>query len=101
MALRPELRQTFLDQKEQQKLQHTKEQINEQKQRLTHQKIRAQKSELSVSKVKELRPENKEEKHHVEQSRLLEQLLKPEHQNERINPELLKKRKRKRHYLHL
>jgi hypothetical protein len=51
--------------------------------------------------VKEIKPQHKEENHHIEQPKLLEQLLKPEQNIERINPELLKKKKRKRHHLHL
>ncbi len=101
LSLKPDFRQALLQQKEQQKIQHTKEQVKEEKQRLTPPKIRASKPELPVKMVNEIKSEHKEEKHHIEQSELLEQLLTPERSNERINPALLKKKKRKRHRLHL
>ncbi len=101
LALKPELKQASLQQKDEQKFHFIKPQIKEQKPEFTQQKINEQKEELNISRIKELKLENKEEKYSTEQSKLLEQLLKPEHQNERINPELLKKKKRKRHHLHL
>src|SRR6266498_1525260 len=101
LALKLELRQRLLHQKDEQKFHFIKPQIKEQKPEFTQQKINEQKEELNISRIKELKLENKEEKYSTEQSKLLEQLLKPEHQNERINPELLKKKKRKRHHLHL
>ena len=51
--------------------------------------------------TKKIKSETKEGGDHLDQSKLLEQLIKPEHNIERINPELLKKKKRKKHNLHL
>ncbi len=101
LSLNPELRQTLLEQKERQKIQRTKEQIKEEKQGLILSKMRASKPELPIKMIKEIQLENKQEKHHIEKCKVLEQLLKPEQNIERINPELLKKKKRKRHHLHL
>lgn len=100
MALRPELRQPLLVQKAGQKIQERKEQIKAGK-RESLPKIRATKPQWPAAMVNEVKHENKEEKQHTEQIKLLEQLLKLEHNTERISPALLKKRKRKHQRLHL
>src|SRR6266542_5980078 len=101
LSLNPEIKEGLPKQKEPQKIQHTKEQINEEKKALLMPKRRAQKEELNICKKKEIKPETKEEKHYGEQFKLLDDLLKPQHEQERINPALLKKKKRKRPRLHL
>jgi|SRR6266498_2903362 len=101
LSLKLELRQRLLHQKDEQKLQQTKEQIKEQKPPSTQQKITEPKPELVIKRTQKIKAEIKEEKHPSEQFKLLEQLIKPEQQNERINPALLKKKKRKRQHLHL
>ena len=101
LSLKPEFREPFLKQKDEQKLQHTKTKITEQKPELTHQKIRDQEQEMLAGTVTEIKPAHQKEKYHLKQSKIAEQLLKPEQNEERINPLLLKKKKRKRHRLHL
>src|SRR6266542_3558456 len=101
LSLKLELRQRLLHQKDEQKLQQTKEQIKEQKPPSTQQKITEPKPELVIKRTQKIKAEIKEEKHPSEQFKLLEQLIKPEKKNKRINPALLKKKKRKRQHLHL
>jgi hypothetical protein len=101
LALKPELKQVLLEQKGQQERQNTKERIKEENRELLMPKTGEQKQELNFNRMKEIKPQIKEEKYNAEHFKLLEQLTKPEHTNERINPELLKKKKRKRHHLHL
>ena len=71
------------------------------KQELKFTRSANQKQERGSSMIKEANPEAKEEIHSPGPSKLLEQLLKPKYANERINAELLKKKKRKRQRLHL
>ena len=101
LSLKPELKQPFLEQKDRQKIQQAKEQFKTEKHQVLLPKLKGQKQESSIIRTKEIKPQMKETKHCAEQPRLLEQLLKPEQQNERINPPLLKKRKHKRHRRHL
>jgi hypothetical protein len=63
-------------------------------------KSKEEKQKLTIHTTKEIKPETKEGKYHLDQFKLLEQLIKPEHNIERINPELLKKKKCKRRNLH-
>jgi hypothetical protein len=100
LALKPELKQTFLKQKEPQEIQDAKEQIKTEKQKSLLPKSIKEKKGSSINRTKEIKLETKEEKHHAEQFNLLEQLTKPEQNNEGINSQLLKKKKRRRH-LHL
>jgi hypothetical protein len=88
LPLNAEFKQTVLQQKKQLNLNRDNDKIKEGKHGL-------------LPKSKKERPETKGEKHHTEQPKLLEHLLKPEHQQEKINPALLTKKKRKRHHLHL
>ena len=101
LALKPELREPLLMQKEQKQIQGSTEQIKTEKQKSLLPKSSEETRQSVISKVKDITPETKEEKHQEEQFKILEQLIKPEHNNERVNPELLKKKKRKRHHLRL
>jgi len=47
-------------------------------------KSKEEKQKLRINMTKEIKPETTEEKHHVEPFKLLEQLMKPEHNIERI-----------------
>jgi hypothetical protein len=64
-------------------------------------KLREGTSQSNINKTKEIKPESREEKHQTGRSELLDDLLKPEHQQEQIDRALLKKKKRKRSSLHL
>jgi hypothetical protein len=55
----------------------------------------------SLETAKEFKQHNTHDKQQSEAAELLELLLKPEQQIERINPNLLQKKKRKRRHLHL
>ena len=101
LALKPENKQPFLQQKEQKQIQGSTEQIKTEKQKSLLPKSSKERQQSFIGETKEIAPETKEEKHQAEQFKLLEQLIKPERNNERVNPELLKKKKRKRHHLHL
>ena len=101
LALKPELKQTFLEQMGRLKMQTLKEQSKEERHESKFTQTGNQKQAPRTSMIKGPKPRVQEEIHSPEPSKLLEQLLKPEHNNERINPELLKKKKRKRQRLHL
>jgi hypothetical protein len=101
LAIKPELKQTFLIQKEQQEQVNTKEENRRAKPTSLLLKSKEEKQKLSIYTTKEIKPETSEEKHRVDHFKILEQLIKPEQNLERINPELLKKKKRKKHNLHL
>jgi hypothetical protein len=101
LVLKPELKQTFLEQNERQKIQQTKEQIKAEKHEVLPPKLRRENKKSNINSTREIKPQIKEERHFVEQPTLLEQLTRSEHNNERIDPKLLKKKKRKRHHLHL
>jgi hypothetical protein len=98
LLVKLERKQTLQQQKDEEQLQ-LKAQIREQRTELPRQKMKEQKPELAIKITKEIKLGTKEKNHHVEQSKLLEQLLKPQLNNEGINPQLLRKKKRKRHHL--
>jgi hypothetical protein len=101
LAVKPELKQRLLIEKEQQRIRDAKRQIATEKPALLSDKSREEHEKSGIHKAKEIGPETKEEKHFEEQFKLLDELIKPELNYERINPNLLKKKKSKRHHLHL
>jgi hypothetical protein len=84
LAMKPEIKQTFLIQKEQQEQENIKEENRRAKSTLLLPKSKEEKQKLRINMTKEIKPETTEEKHHVEPFKLLEQLMKPEHNIERI-----------------
>lgn len=101
LTLNPEFKYTFLNQKKQQKIQDSTGPIHTEKQKSLLSKSKETKHKSpNIDRTNEIKPQAKEE-HDIEHFKLLEPLIKPEHNNEKINPELLKRKKRKRHTLRL
>src|SRR4030095_1355126 len=66
LALKPELKQVLLEQKDQQERQNTKERIKEENRELLMPKTGEQKQELNFNRTKEIKPQIKKAKHHAE-----------------------------------
>ena len=101
LSLNPEEKQKILKQKEEQQSGSPKEEIRTQETPVITPKSGHERPQKNVEKTKEFKGQNIHEKQQSEAGKLLELLLKPEQQTERIDPHLLQKKKRKRRRLHL
>ena len=101
LSLNPEEKRKILKQKEGQQSEAQKQECGTPKIQLIAQKPAHEKHSKNIEKTKEFKEQNTHEKQRLEAGKLLELLLKPEQQTERIDPNLLAKKKRKRRRLHL
>jgi hypothetical protein len=100
LFLNPEEKEKILKQKEEQQSGSPKEEIRQKTQLIT-QKPAQEKQSKNNENAEEFQEKNSHENQQSEARKLLELLLKPEQQIERINPNLLQKKKKKRLRLHL
>jgi hypothetical protein len=101
LSLNPEEKRKILKQKEEQQSEAQKQECGTPKIQLIAQKPAHEKHSKNIEKTKEFKEQNTHEKQRLEAGKLLGLLLKPEQQTERIDPNLLAKKKRKRRRLHL
>jgi hypothetical protein len=101
LSLNPEEKEKILKQKVEQQSGSPKAEISTQKTQLISQKPIQEKQLKNKGNTEEFQEKNRHENQQSEAGKLLELLLKPEQQIERINPSLLQKKKKKRRRFHL
>jgi hypothetical protein len=101
LSLKPEERQAILKQKEEQQERVLNKERKPVSSELLYHQLMKEKQWKTTKETKKAILQNDHQKIQTQQNKLIDVLMKPEQQVERLNPSLLPKKKRKRKRLHL